>query len=155
VAVFDVDGVVADVRHRLHYLEGRYKDWDGFFDEAELDPPLAFGVELVLAALDAGHEVVWLTGRPEWLRAVTRQWLKALDLPTNELLMREYGDFRPARIMKLQALYELEPRDIVSFVDDDPDVVDTALAAHFPAILATWVPHSKTLRRAQELDGRT
>ena len=31
IAVFDVDGVLADVRHRLHFVERRPKDWPGFF----------------------------------------------------------------------------------------------------------------------------
>jgi hypothetical protein len=34
LAVFDLDGVLADVRHRLHFLDRRPKDWDGFFAAA-------------------------------------------------------------------------------------------------------------------------
>ena len=62
LAVFDIDGVVADVRHRLHHLAGRPKDWDGFFDAAADDPPLPTGIALV-AELAQRHEIVWLTGR--------------------------------------------------------------------------------------------
>jgi hypothetical protein len=43
LAVFDIDGVLADVRHRLHLVEGRPKDWDGFFAAAADDPPLTRG----------------------------------------------------------------------------------------------------------------
>ena len=38
LAVFDVDGVVADVRHRLHHL-GRHR-WDRFFAAADRDQEL-------------------------------------------------------------------------------------------------------------------
>lgn len=31
LAVFDIDGVLADVRHRLPHVQGRPKDWDAFF----------------------------------------------------------------------------------------------------------------------------
>ena len=34
LAIVDLDGVVADVRHRLHHLEGRRKDWGRFFAAA-------------------------------------------------------------------------------------------------------------------------
>jgi phosphoglycolate phosphatase-like HAD superfamily hydrolase len=155
LAVFDIDGVVADVRHRLHHLDRHPRDWASFFGEADADVPLKTGTDLVHAAMESGHEVAWLTGRPAWLRSVTRQWLKDLHLPTAELLMRPHSDFRPARTFKVEALKRLAARDIVLFVDDDPDVIDSATAAGFPAHLATWVPHSKTLARAQEVDGRT
>ena len=50
--MFDIDGVVADVRHRLHFLQRRPKDWPGFFAAAADDPGLAEGINRVLAAVD-------------------------------------------------------------------------------------------------------
>jgi len=41
--VFDIDGVLADVGHRLAYVERRPKDWKAFFAAAPLDPPLREG----------------------------------------------------------------------------------------------------------------
>ncbi len=41
VAVFDIDGVLADVRHRLHHVAARPKDWDAFFGAAPQDPHCA------------------------------------------------------------------------------------------------------------------
>lgn len=154
VAVFDIDGVVADVRHRLHYLDRRPKDWGKFFNHADSDPALPVGIELV-RLLSADHDIVWLTGRPEWLRRVTHRWLESHGLPTKELLMRGNGDYRPARILKVDVLRKLDARSIAAFVDDDPDVIASALNAGFPAQLADWVPHSKTLAEAQEKLGRT
>ena len=37
LAIFDIDGVVADVRHRLHHLESRPKGWDEFFGYGRID----------------------------------------------------------------------------------------------------------------------
>ncbi|MDQ1692380.1 MAG: hypothetical protein QOD87_2488, partial [Pseudonocardiales bacterium] len=138
-----------------HHLDGYPQDWAAFFRAAGRDTPLGVGLELVAEQLAAGHEIVWLTGRPDWLRETTIDWLGEHDLPTAELFMRGRRDFRPARQLKVDVLRELAERDIALFVDDDPDVVRTATAAGFPARLAGWVPHTKTLRRAQEQAGRT
>jgi len=97
LAVVDIDGVVADVRHRLHFIEGKPRQWDRFFAAADQDPPLPQGVALV-KELAADHDVVWLTGRPERTRRATRTWLAAQGLPTESLIMRPNRDFRPARL---------------------------------------------------------
>lgn len=152
LAVFDIDGVVADVRHRLHHLERHA--WDDFFDGADTDPLLAEGARLV-SELGHQHEIVWLTGRPEWLRSVTDKWLRAHGLPTAELHMRPFGDYRPARRYKISVLQTLASRGVAAVVDDDDEVVQAALRAGFPAVLADWVPRAGVLRRAQERDGRT
>ena len=46
LAVFDIDGVLADVSHRLPFVARRPKDWDAFFAAAVDDPPFAQGVAL-------------------------------------------------------------------------------------------------------------
>jgi hypothetical protein len=70
LAVFDIDGVLADVRHRLRFVERRPKDWDAFFAAAVDDPPLEQGVALARASAE-DCEVVYVTGRPERCRADT------------------------------------------------------------------------------------
>lgn len=155
LAVIDVDGVVADVRHRLHHLDSRPKDWAAFFAAAAADPPLAEGVERV-RALATDHEVVYLTGRPEHLRQTTERWLDDHGIGGHRVLMRRRGDFRPARAAKLDELRRLaRGREVALVLDDDPDVCATLRAAGWPVEQATWVPHAKTLRDAQERDGRT
>ena len=161
LAVFDIDGVVADVRHRLHHLRRSHR-WSSFFRDAARDPLLPEGASLV-ADLARQHEIVWLTGRPDWLRDTTENWLEEHGLPGTELHMRPDGDYRPARIFKLGVLRRLAPRGIAAFVDDDPEVVDAAVAAGLPAALADWVlrddPYSAdlydALHDAQERFGRT
>jgi hypothetical protein len=153
IAVFDIDGVVADVRHRLHHLNGR-KSWSGFFDAAHEDTLLPEGAALA-AEMVKEHEIVWLTGRPEWLRAITADWLAEHGLPGSELYLRPYGDYRPAPRYKLDVLNRLAPRGIAAVIDDDDEVIRAALAAGFPAVLADWVPRTAALRRAQDRDGRT
>jgi hypothetical protein len=99
LAVFDVDGVLADVRHRLHHVERRPKDWDAFFAAAVDDPPLEQGVALARASAE-DCEVVYVTGRPERCRADTLAWFARHGLPDGRLSMRSERDRRPARLAK-------------------------------------------------------
>ncbi|GAA3281448.1 MULTISPECIES: LNS2 domain-containing protein [Dactylosporangium] len=155
LAVFDIDGVVADVRHRLKYLDRRPKDWGRFFAAADRDPVLAEGVELARSYAES-HVLVWLTGRPEYLRDVTAAWLRAADLPAELLFMRPAHERRPARDFKAQQLRRMARESAIEVVvDDDPEVVQRLRELRYPVRLADWVPHSKTLQQAQEQDGRT
>jgi hypothetical protein len=153
LAVFDIDGVVADVRHRLHHLE-RHRSWSRFFAAAHKDTLLPEGAALV-GELASRHQIVWLTGRPEWLRETTADWLAEHALPGGEIYLRPHGDYRPASRYKLGVLRSLAPRGIAAVIDDDDEVIQAARAAGFPAVLADWVPRTAALRRAQDRDGRT
>ncbi|WP_423748020.1 hypothetical protein [Frankia canadensis] len=155
LAVIDVDGVVADVRHRLCFLRSSPGDWDSFFAAASDDPPLAEGVALV-RQLAKDHEVVWLTGRPERSREATSHWLREQDLPPGELRMRPDDDRRPARVFKRAVLRELGVgRQVDVVVDDDPAVVDLLRADGWPVLRAEWLAYEATLGNAQEDAGRT
>ncbi len=154
LAVFDIDGVVADVSHRLHHLDQRPKDWSAFFRAAADDPPLATGVALV-HELAASHDIVWLTGRPAWVGSLTRSWLDDQGLPSAELHMRPNADHRPARLFKLTMLRKFAPRTVARFIDDDPEVTAAATAAGFPATLADWLSRGEVMRDAQDRSGRT
>nr|WP_018635131.1 hypothetical protein [Parafrankia elaeagni] len=155
LAVIDVDGVVADVRHRLRFLRVHPGDWDAFFAAADIDPPLAEGVELV-HTLARDHEVIWLTGRPERSRPATVRWLQEQGLPVGELRMRPDDDRRPARIFKRSELRRMGARRRVAVVvDDDPAVVELLRADGWPVLRADWLAYEPTLGNAQNEEGRT
>jgi hypothetical protein len=151
--VFDIDGVVADVRHRLHHLD-RPRSWRGFFAAAGADGLLPEGARLV-ADLSREHEIVWLTGRPAWLRKTTADWLVEHELPGTEVHLRPDGDYRPASVYKLGVLRRLSSRQVAAFVDDDQEVISAAVAAGYPAVFADWLPRGAALRDAQDRLGRT
>lgn len=140
LAVFDIDGVLADVRHRLRYVTARPKDWIGFFQAAPHDPPLPDGVEAVMSAERAGHRIAYLTGRPEWCRSDTESWLAKHGLPDGPLYMRANRDRRPARVTKVARLRELSREHrIEAFTDDDVAVVEAVRAAGFVVVHARWM----------------
>ena len=156
VAVIDIDGVLADVRHRLHHLRGARKDWRAFFAEVGADPLMDQGHAAATDAAGQGLGIVYLTGRPERCRAETASWLARHGLPAGTLLMRPERDRRPAREYKVQALRELSrEREVAWLLDDDGEVVTAVQAAGFPAVLADWTVREDVLRDAQEGSGRT
>jgi hypothetical protein len=159
LAIIDIDGVVADVRHRLHHIEGRRKSWQRFFDAAGEDGLHEEG-RAVVERLRADHEVVYLTGRPRWLEPVTRAWLEQHGLGGHRLVMRPDDDRRPAAVLKVEALRRLaDGRTVGIVVDDDRRVVDAMAAAGFPTFHADWerraIDEQRALSRAQEDEGRT
>jgi len=155
LAVFDADGVVADVRHRLRHVARGRKNWNAFFAAAADDPPLEIGVALA-REWAAEHDLVWLTGRPEHLRRVTERWLRAQRLPVPRLEMRPPDDRRPAKFFKADRLRALAAEtEVAVVVDDDPEVVAELTHRGWPVYLADWVPYADALREAQERSGRT
>ncbi|MCU1677118.1 MAG: nucleotidase [Frankiales bacterium] len=155
IAVFDIDGVLADVRHRLHHVETKPKNWDMFFEAAVHDEPLSEGLALA-HELSTDHEIVYLTGRPERTRTDTARWLRDHELPAGKLLMRREGDRRPARMVKLAIARQLSDKGrLAVVVDDDPDVVAALRDAGLPVRHAEWMTRAESLHDAQERDGRT
>lgn len=161
--VVDLDGVLADTRHRLHWLDSRPKNWSEFFAAAVDDPVLPEGRDAVELAAHA-HQIIYLTGRPSSYRDDTTRWLMQNALPPGELVMRPVRDRRPARMLKLDALRRLQGRgDVVMVIDDDAEVVDAVRAAGLPVTHARWMPahtssdrvRQQELFEAQERDGRT
>jgi phosphoglycolate phosphatase-like HAD superfamily hydrolase len=155
LAVFDLDGTLADSSHRQHLLERRPRDWNAFFAAAPQDPPLSEGVALALSSARE-CEVVYLTGRPERCRRDTVAWLAAQGLPEGRMWMRADNDRRPARQTKLEVLGRLaRDREVRVLVDDDALVCDAAEQAGFTVVRARWTAASAALKDAQEREGRT
>lgn len=158
-AIIDVDGVVADVRHRLPFVQANPKDWDAFFAAAPQDAVLPQGLARAMQLADQ-HTVVYLTGRPERCRTDTELWLSEHGFPSGEIVMRPDTDRRPARFFKLNQARRLARRDEVAvIVDDDAAVVETLQAEGFAVEHATWMDDVErgqaTLFDAQESEGRT
>lgn len=156
MTVFDIDGVLADVRHRLHFLQSRPKNWDGFFGAAPADPVLPTGLQAALEAAAAG-DVVYVTGRPARCRRDTTEWLARHGFPQGPLHMRPNRDRRPARFYKAEVISGLT--DVVAIIDDDERVVTHLRDLGLPVLHATWmhetVEQLDLLEQAQEDEGRT
>jgi beta-phosphoglucomutase-like phosphatase (HAD superfamily) len=118
--VFDLDGVLSDAASRQHFLEGRRRDWDRFF-EACGDDPLIEEVARLLHLLDPRLGVVLLTGRPASVQPQTAAWLHRYVLRWDLLVMRDVGDYAAAREFKRRSVGELRSAGLdlrLSFEDD-------------------------------------
>lgn len=155
--VLDLDGVLADTRHRMAHLLRRPTDWEAFFAAAARDPAHPEGLAVARESAARGHHVVYLSGRPERTRPDTERWLAQVGAPDGEVVLRRDGDRRAAPAVKLGALRALAGRfRLLVLVDDDPAVVRAARRSGTVAevVLAGWQPRDEVTDQAQR-DGRT
>jgi hypothetical protein len=126
ILVLDIDGTLADVSHREHYVDKSEPDWDSFFNptEVEKDKPILEAQDTFPLLPEAFDEIYFLTGRPESLRDTTTVWLKehfGIDVGEADLWMREDGDERSSVFVKRDFLRDADwlDEDDVVFVDDE------------------------------------
>jgi hypothetical protein len=105
--VFDIDGTLADIGHRLHFIEHQPKNWDAFYGACHEDTPIPAACRLA-SDLSGAEEIVLLTGRPEAIRIETDLWIRARAmLLCSRLYMRADGDFRPDVVVKAELMEKL------------------------------------------------
>ncbi len=122
--IVDIDGTIADVRHRLHHIKGNgRKNWKAFFEGMDRDVPIVERLEQV-RDLSAVHGILIVTGRPEHYRARTEHWLKKHGVKYDRLYMRRTGDHRPDYEAKTAVLDDIDPKRIVLAIDDRPPVCE-------------------------------
>jgi hypothetical protein len=128
--VFDIDGTLANIEHRLHYVRGNKKNWKNFFEEIPNDVPIQPLVELVQILINASDKAVLIvTGRPETTRHDTVEWLKnnQIEMKFNEhLYMRKEGDLRSDHVVKREILIRIRDNGFepVLVFDDRKTIVD-------------------------------
>ncbi len=129
--VFDIDGVLADVRRFV--VEYLPHDWKEYFSHTE-EFPCVLPIVALLCSLQSEryHKVYLVTGRPESNREATENWLRkelpACRIPSYLLMMRSNGDSRATYEIKMQWFRDIRP-DLI--VDDDPAVVEAATKEGF------------------------
>lgn len=121
--IVDIDGTLADVDHRLHYIRGKRKKWKKFFAQMSDDKP----VEDVIAQvqeLARDHNIYVVSGRPDDYREVTVEWLKLHNVPYEALYMRKAGDFRPDDEVKQDILdAHFDKANVALVIEDRPRVI--------------------------------
>lgn len=142
--IFDIDGTLANLDHRLRHILNEPKDWDSFYSDMSQDKPIE-PVKVVCKSLldmqyladNFGHDaycyVVFCTGRPEPYRQKTLSWLEKHLLSGTimqpdifKLYMRKEGDFRPDAKVKEELLNQIRSdgyEPILAF-EDRQRVVD-------------------------------
>jgi phosphoglycolate phosphatase-like HAD superfamily hydrolase len=124
--IFDIDGVLADARHRLHYLEGSKKQWNKFYEAMDKDPPFNSMITVIRSmSTFAELEVIIITGRPNNFRFETGKWLRDQFILYRKLYMRKEGDHRLGTLVKKELLAQarLDGFNPVLAFEDTPDTV--------------------------------
>jgi len=125
--IFDIDGTLADIEHRRHYVTEGKSYWEKFNAEMGEDTPNSAVVSLYLTLWHSGnYNLEIVTGRNERFRALTEQWLVWNEIPFNRVTMRADKDNRADHIIKEEILSSFldEGQDILFAVDDRQQVVD-------------------------------
>lgn len=139
--IFDIDGTLSRVHPArlkhiqkpdglVHFEQGETDwkpDWESFYALAAQDESIAETVAIAKALHESGHNIVYLTGRPENNREITEHWLfEKAGCPYGELYMRSVGDYRPDYEIKKE-IYDRVLKnvynDIVGVFEDRDRVV--------------------------------
>ena len=115
VAIVDIDGTLANLDHRLHFLETAIKNYDAFYSEAAMDSPIEPIWKAVRQLVNEDHTIIIVSGRPVSIGHITAEWLLGKEYQTEHmaadwsirpdyLFMRQTGDHRPDSVVKREIL---------------------------------------------------
>lgn len=147
--VFDLDGTLADINHRVHHVRNGRRNWVAFFKECVYDRGVDHVIKTFNAHLRAGHKVRVWSARSDVVRGETERWLSDMGIdPCYLQHMRADGDNTPdATLKRFWLNQEHEKPDLV--YDDRQRVVDMWRAEGIPCfqVVADWedggriIPH--------------
>lgn len=121
----DIDGTIADCKHRLHFVKQTPKDWKGFFAHMSEDTVRKDTQKILVDYYNKMHTIIFISARPEDYKGVTLKWLEDNYLSFGwTLIMRSKGDKRPDTEVK-QDIYNkyLKNYPIEVVIDDRPSVI--------------------------------
>lgn len=148
IIICDLDGTIANIEHRLHYLKGPKKDWDSFFEMCYYDKPYKDVIHILETITYDPEKTYFFSGRSAkyWMHTV--DWLEThVDFCEagfnfqGQLFMRKEGDFRDDVEVKREMIKNLQirkwnrseatfpleqvtPDDVLCILDDRQGVVD-------------------------------
>lgn len=123
--IFDLDGTLADIGHRMPLVAGKRKQWNEFFLGCVDDKPIEPVIEMCNLLYRTGYRIRILSGRSAIVHTQTVEWLRQQGVHYHTLTMRPQDDRRPDHELKgiwLDAL-RAEEEDILCVFDDRASVV--------------------------------
>jgi hypothetical protein len=108
--IFDIDGTLANIEHRRHWILNNPKDWKAFQAAAKWDTviePIAV-IARQLGSNRCANRLILCSGRGEQERPVTEHFLKKHWIPYEALYMRTEGDYRSDDIIKFELLQRIK-----------------------------------------------
>lgn len=126
VIVFDIDGTLANIDHRTHWIRTKPKNWKAFFAAMDRDTVNEDIAWMLKNFRDLGHKIIICTGRNMDEYEITKTWLEDNDLHYHAIYMRPAKDNRMDAIVKteLLAVIREEHGEPFLWIDDRRQVVD-------------------------------
>lgn len=107
LVVFDIDGTLANIDHRLDYVRSKPKNWKAF-DAGIPNDKVNYPVADVFWSLRDKATILLASGRSEHTRKATVKWLKRNCFGSYaKLYMRKADDYRSDDIVKKEILDEI------------------------------------------------
>jgi predicted kinase len=124
--IFDIDGTLAKIDHRRHFVQGGKKDWKAFFEalsEDEVNEPVKQLYDLARGK----YTLILCSGRPDNYRRQTELWLEKHGIDDYfAMFMRAQGDKRQDYDTKKDLYFRfIKPYFDIQWVVDDRDQVVT------------------------------
>ncbi len=118
--IVDIDGTLANVNHRVHYVKSTPKEWKKFHSEASNDKVNSWCESIITAMKNNGYKIILVTGRDAPYKDMTISWLSKNNISHDLLYMRPDKDFREDSIIKKE-IYEAKIKEFfdVEFVLED------------------------------------
>lgn len=128
IYLVDIDGTLADLSHRLHFIQQKPADWDGFFAACPGDRPIVEVIDTVRRLAASGARIILVTGRSDAVEEPTMDWLREHGVPWLSIYMRKAGDHREDSIIKAELLANIQEdwdsEEILGVFEDRKQVVD-------------------------------
>jgi len=126
IVLCDIDGTVADLTHRLHYIKDGNQDWDSFFCEVGKDTfKESVWYKVAQDADENDAVVIFLSGRSDVARDDTEKWLVENGVSGPIVLMRREFDRRPDTEVKRDIFdWHFGGYNIIRVYDDRPRLVN-------------------------------
>lgn len=133
VVICDIDGTLANLDHRLNYIQGDVKDYDTFYERSKFDTVFTDIADAVNKLASEDYTILMLSGRPEKWGRLTDAWLRTnraamgADVHFHHLFMRPSSENRADHLAKgtmMQTLFEKGLRkEAIKLVIDDRESV--------------------------------
>lgn len=124
--ICDLDGTLANIDHRLKYIQGDSPDWDTFYSKCPDDTPNEWCVDLLFAMKMAGCDIIIVTARRKSTEDETLQWLSKIFMPPlpELVILRDDGNHKPDYILKKRWLETINKKDVLFVIEDRNSVVN-------------------------------
>lgn len=125
IVIFDLDGTLALIDHRVHLISGADKDWNAFYQACDKDDPYEAVCAMARALQLNGYKLWVVSGREDTVRQKTVAWLEAHHVKIDNMLMRPAGCYDTDTVLKKRWMETVIPMERVLCVfEDRQSVVD-------------------------------